>query len=99
LPSTSRGGGTLGQRPPVRAAEAELAVGLSIELVALLVNRAVVPATSLSTLAVSRRCLLLLRAGVNGKTNLRVLLLGPVDVKRRHEELSGRTVRSLHLPE
>jgi len=35
----------LRQRPPVRAAEPELAVRLSIELVALLVNGAVVPAT------------------------------------------------------
>jgi len=35
----------LGQKPAVRAAEAKLAVGLSIDPVALLVDRAVVPAT------------------------------------------------------
>ena len=35
----------LGQKPAVRAAEAKLAVGLSIELITLLVNGAVVPAT------------------------------------------------------
>src|SRR5205809_91449 len=35
----------LGQRPPVRAAKPKLAVGLSIELVALLVNGAVVAGT------------------------------------------------------
>ena len=35
----------LGQRPPVRAAEPKLSVRLSVELVALLVNGAVVPAT------------------------------------------------------
>src|SRR5947207_15433975 len=35
----------LGQRPAVRAAERKLTVGLSIDLVALFVNRAVVPAT------------------------------------------------------
>ncbi len=35
----------LGQEPAVRAPEPELAVGLSIHLVALLVHRAVVPAT------------------------------------------------------
>src|SRR5207249_2113210 len=35
----------VGQRPPVRAAEPKLAVGRSIELVALLVNGAVVAAT------------------------------------------------------
>src|SRR5437667_442334 len=35
----------LGQRPAVRAAEPQLAVGLSIDLVALLVNGAVVPTT------------------------------------------------------
>jgi len=35
----------LGQEPPVRTPEPELAVGLSIHLVALLVDRAVVPAT------------------------------------------------------
>src|SRR5881296_978451 len=35
----------LGQELPVRAPEVELAVGLSIHLVALLVDRAVVPAT------------------------------------------------------
>ena len=35
----------LGQKPAVRAAESKLTVGLSIELVALLVNGAVVPAT------------------------------------------------------
>jgi hypothetical protein len=37
--------GDLGQNPPVRAAEPKLAVGLSIDLVALLMNRAMVPAT------------------------------------------------------
>jgi hypothetical protein len=35
----------LGQKPAVRATEAKLAVGLSTELVALLVDGAVVPAT------------------------------------------------------
>ena len=35
----------LGQQPPVRTPEVQLAVGLSFHLVALLVNRAVVPAT------------------------------------------------------
>ena len=35
----------LGQRPPVRAAKPKLAVGLSIELVAFLVNGAVVAGT------------------------------------------------------
>src|SRR5207249_5750851 len=35
----------LGQDPPVRAAEPKLTVGLAIDLVALFVNRAVVPAT------------------------------------------------------
>src|SRR2546428_712957 len=35
----------LWQEPPVRAAEPKLAIGLSIHLVALLVDRAVVPAT------------------------------------------------------
>src|SRR5439155_760369 len=35
----------LGENPPVRTAEPKLAVRLSIELVALLVDRAVVPAT------------------------------------------------------
>jgi len=35
----------LGQEPPVRAAEAKLAVGLSRDLIALLVDRAMVPAT------------------------------------------------------
>jgi len=35
----------LGQNPAVRAAEAKLAVRLSIELIPLLVNRAMVPAT------------------------------------------------------
>ena len=35
----------LGENPPVRAAEPKLAVRPSIELVALLVDRAVVPAT------------------------------------------------------
>jgi hypothetical protein len=35
----------LGQKPAVRAAESKLAVGPSIELVALLVNGAVVPPT------------------------------------------------------
>jgi hypothetical protein len=38
----------LGQKPAVRATEAKLAVGLSIELVALLVDGAVVPATEQS---------------------------------------------------
>ena len=40
-----RGRRNLGQRPAVRATEAKLAVGLSIELVALLVDGAVAPAT------------------------------------------------------
>ena len=35
----------IGQQPPVRSAEPELAIGLSIDLEALLVNGAVVPAT------------------------------------------------------
>ncbi len=35
----------LGQKPAVRAAESKLAVGLSIHLVAVLVNGAVVPST------------------------------------------------------
>ena len=35
----------LGQKPAVRATESKLAVGLSLELVALFVDRAVLPAT------------------------------------------------------
>ena len=35
----------IGQKPAIRAAEPELAIGLSIDLEALLVNGAMVPAT------------------------------------------------------
>ncbi len=45
----------LGQEPPVRAPEPEFAVGLSIHLVALLVDRAVVPATEQREIRERRR--------------------------------------------
>jgi len=45
----------LGQKTAVRAAEPQLTVGLSIELVALLVNGAVVPATEHGEIRERRR--------------------------------------------